>query len=437
MGAFWNSWQLWEKLCFVMGTAIVLVVFAGMIKLAHTHWKLRKYTALAKTKAAQKEEAIQRHPSVVRRKKGNDIPFGVRAIESGIEVDGVWISRSNTPANSNPNSNPASPDLSANNESAAQTAPHSSPFDRTSAVSNVSRLEIPQPAHGYSRPNARSTNSYTRVSGNPFDRPASSDRSSSSPGSPYTEYTPRGRTSYQPRRSSHLRFSNSHATDSAEALATLEGRRLPSKTGSKSSQGSTEYENPDQRISGDSGSSGETHGRIAGQPQGPNRHPNDVLHPVPVKPSATRYNSSDLDSLASHRRSHAAETGQLLPRVRVNDGGGEWTGIQQPAEHRSMVSDRSVSPIGSSIDPFATPQTTPLMTPSQESSRGPPSFEEFVRSTSPQGQYYLGEEGIPLQQQSAEGDRSYGSRPVHRPLEQQRNEQNTAVRKASCFSEAV
>jgi hypothetical protein len=30
----------------------------------------------------------------------NDIPFGIRALESGIEVDGVWISRSNTPVGS-------------------------------------------------------------------------------------------------------------------------------------------------------------------------------------------------------------------------------------------------------------------------------------------------------------------------------------------------
>jgi hypothetical protein len=29
---------------------------------------------------------------------GPSIPFGIRAIESGIEVDGVWISRNNTPA---------------------------------------------------------------------------------------------------------------------------------------------------------------------------------------------------------------------------------------------------------------------------------------------------------------------------------------------------
>ncbi len=30
----------------------------------------------------------------------DDIPFGIRAIQSGIEVDGVWISRSNTPVGS-------------------------------------------------------------------------------------------------------------------------------------------------------------------------------------------------------------------------------------------------------------------------------------------------------------------------------------------------
>jgi hypothetical protein len=34
---------------------------------------------------------------VVENRKGNSIPFGVRALESGIEVDGIWISRSNSP----------------------------------------------------------------------------------------------------------------------------------------------------------------------------------------------------------------------------------------------------------------------------------------------------------------------------------------------------
>ncbi|KAL8938008.1 MAG: hypothetical protein Q9211_003409 [Gyalolechia sp. 1 TL-2023] len=426
MGAFWNSWELWVKLCFVLGTGIVLVIFAGLIKLAHTHWKLRKYTTLANTKAAQKEEALRRNPSAVSRKKGNDIPFGVRAIESGIEVDGVWISRSNTPANSNPNSVPGSPELSANNGNKAQTAPQ------------FPRLEIPPPAvQGHPLPGPRSTSSsYTRVSSNPFDRSIASERSPSSPGSAYAEYLPRGRPSYQPRRSSHLRFSNSHPTNSAEALATLEGRQLESKAGSKSSQ---EYELSEQRVSGESwsGSSGESRGPFAGHPQRTSRHSNGVLHPIPVNSSTTRYHSSDLDSLANHRKSHAAETGQLFPRVRVNDGSGEWAGVQQPTEHPNFFSDRSGSPIGSSNDPFATPQTTPLMTPSQEPSRGPPSFEEFVRSTSPQGQYYMGEEGIPLQHQSVDGDRGFGSGPMQQPFKQQRNDQDMIARKASSFSEAV
>ncbi|KAL8839088.1 MAG: hypothetical protein Q9170_001870 [Blastenia crenularia] len=414
----------------------VLVVFAGLIKLAHTHWKLRKYTALARTRAAQKEEeGLQRVPSAVRRKKGNDVPFGVRAIESGIEVDGVWISRSNTPANSTP----GSPALSADAEPTVQNGPTP---DRASTTSNMSRLEIPQPAHGHPRPNSRSTNStYTRVSGNPFERSVSSERSPSRLVSTYSELPPRGRPSYQPRRSSHLRFSNSHTIDNAEALATLEGRQLASKTGSKSSEGSAEYETSEQRNSDDSwsGSSGDIHRQNAGHPPGTNYRANGLRQPIPVNSSSRRYRSSDLDSLASHRKSHAAETGQLFPRVKATDSTGEWAGVQQPAEHRNFLSGRSSSPIGSSNDPFKTPQGTPMMTPSQESSRGAPSFEEFVRSTSPQGQYFLGEEGIPLQQQSGDtqGGRLYGPETPQQAIRQPRHEHDLTGRKTSSFSEAV
>lgn len=35
-------------------------------------------------------------------RKQSDIPFGVRAIQSGIEVDGIWISRPGTPATDSP-----------------------------------------------------------------------------------------------------------------------------------------------------------------------------------------------------------------------------------------------------------------------------------------------------------------------------------------------
>lgn len=206
-----------------------------MLKVAHNHWKLRKYVSLAKSRAAQRENGLERAPSAGRRRKGNDIPFGVRAIESGIEVDGVWISRSNTPANSSP----GSPALSTTKD--IPTPVHPVPAsDRASTVSSMSRLEIPQAAHGHPRPSpARSSNSsYTRVSGNPFDRSISSERSPSRL-SAYTDYAANSahRPTYQPRRASHLRYSNSHAVDNAQALASLEGRNLASKSGSKSSQG--------------------------------------------------------------------------------------------------------------------------------------------------------------------------------------------------------
>ncbi|KAL8845942.1 MAG: hypothetical protein Q9221_008933, partial [Calogaya cf. arnoldii] len=392
----------------------VAVLFAGVLKVGHNHWKLRKYTRLAKTRAAQRENGLERAPSAGRRKRGNDIPFGVRAIESGIEVDGVWISRSNTPANSIP----GSPALSATKDT--PTPVHPVPAsDRASTVSSMSRLEIPQAAHGHPKPSpARSSNSsYTRVSGNPFDRSVSSDRSPSRFSS-YTDYAPNSahRPTYQPRRASGLRYSeyNSHTVDSAEALASLEGRQLASKTGSKSSQESAEYEVSRQRASGDSWSeSSHSH----------DPRSNGLVQPTAVKPQHGRHRSSHLDSLASHRESHAAETGQLYPRVRVNDTAGEWTAVQELAEHRNFLSEGSVR-----NDPFVTPQVTPLMTPMEEPSRGPPSFEEFIRSTSPQGQYYHGEENIPLQQQAGnmQGVRNTDA-----------YKQDAMGRKASSFSEAV
>ncbi|KAL8785225.1 MAG: hypothetical protein Q9213_003494 [Squamulea squamosa] len=422
-----------------MGVSIVLVLVAGVLKVAHNHWKLRKYTRLAKTRAAQRENGFEHAPTVGRRKKGNDVPFGVRAIESGIEVDGVWISRSNTPANSIP----ASPALSATKESPApvHTVPAS---DRASTVSSMSRLEIPQAAHGNPRPSpARSSNSsYSRVSGNPFDRSIASDRSPSR-FSAYNDHPANGvhRSTYQPRRASHLRYSNSHATDNAEALASLEGRQLASKTGSKSSRESADYEIPGQRASDDSwsGSSGESSRHGAGQSRVSRLAVNGLIQPTAVKAPYARYRSSDLDSLASHRESHAAETGQLLPRVRVNDTAGEWRAVQEPAEHRNFLSEGSTLPTGVRNDPFATPQATPLMTPMEEPSRGPPSFEEFVRSTSPQGQYYPGEESNPWQQQlgNKQSGRSAEAAGVYQPNYAQPSKQDGTGRKASSFSEAV
>ena len=190
------------------------MIAGGSIKLGYSRWRLRKYTAIAATKEAQRKEML--HTESVTRRRAPDIPFGVRAIESGIEVDGVWISRSNTPSTSVP----GSPAFS---ESSEQNSGNAGSSEQPSSTTIVPRLEMPQPALNptSSRPLSSS-----------FDRAVSAEIIPTRPSS--SEFTSRGRPTYQPRRSSHLRFSNSHDNDNSEALAALEGRQ--SATTSRGSQ---------------------------------------------------------------------------------------------------------------------------------------------------------------------------------------------------------
>lgn len=86
----------------VLGCAIVLTIFLGFLKLWYDRSKIRKYSKVEKGKRAATPEMLEAQPvqQVQAEEMKDDIPFGVRAIESGIEVDGVWISRSNTPVGS-------------------------------------------------------------------------------------------------------------------------------------------------------------------------------------------------------------------------------------------------------------------------------------------------------------------------------------------------
>ena len=182
------------------------------MKLTYNKWRLRKYTAIAETKAAFRRE-MQHTASVKRgRSQRQQIPFGVRALESGIEVDGVWISGTNTPSTM-----PGSPNIAAMKPKPARNG-HSP--ETSSSTSEMSRIEIPQPVHGYSGMNHSSGPSYKVPA--QVDRPVSSDRQHTKP--PHADHQSHGRATYQPRRSSQLRFSNSLDAHNSEALATLEGR---------------------------------------------------------------------------------------------------------------------------------------------------------------------------------------------------------------------
>ena len=156
------------------------------------------------------------HSNSVRRGRLKDVPFGVRALERGVEVEGVWNSTVNTPVPSLP----GSPTLSASTMMGnSPQGPSSRRLSTaTSAVSVASYAEPPQ-ASGHGSPSLT------------------------------YEAQPRGRLPYrpphQPRRSSGLRFSSSHDEDNhATTLTALDmrpvsglgnGEHHPTSTSSSSS----------------------------------------------------------------------------------------------------------------------------------------------------------------------------------------------------------
>ena len=146
------------------------------------------------------------------RSQRQKVPFGVRALESGIEVDGVWISGTNTPSTM-----PGSPNIAAMKPQPPQKdyTPEAS-----SSASETSRIEVPQPVHEH--PGTKYSSGISKKVSAPVDRPVSSERQQKKPHP--SEHQSHSRPTYQPRRSSQLRFSNSLDAETSEALAALEGR---------------------------------------------------------------------------------------------------------------------------------------------------------------------------------------------------------------------
>ncbi|OJD18839.1 hypothetical protein AJ78_01172 [Emergomyces pasteurianus Ep9510] len=86
--AFFVDWELWAKMCFVL----VLIYGTGVH--IYNSLRLKKFSAEATTTAA-----AVRSPEKLEMGE-DDIPFGSRAIERGIKIEGIWISNHNTPVGS-------------------------------------------------------------------------------------------------------------------------------------------------------------------------------------------------------------------------------------------------------------------------------------------------------------------------------------------------
>jgi hypothetical protein len=139
----------------------VLTILAGFLKLWYTHHKLRQYEkagpqpisrqksiirslSLRKGPKKQKQKQAAAEKVMVQKQRlidqnGPKVPFGIRALESGVEVDGVWISRNNTPAGSI--REPSSGSLSAYRTLTQQTnnGTETSPFGESGSIREPSQ----------------------------------------------------------------------------------------------------------------------------------------------------------------------------------------------------------------------------------------------------------------------------------------------------------
>lgn len=253
----------------VLGCAIVVTVFLACAKLGHTRWK-----STTPSEKERIEQAVQRQMSE-RRRAGSEVPFGIRAIESGIEVEGVWISRPNSP------------------EGTREPSIASSKWDHGPRKDFIIDIESQKSATNYD-------------SGAALDRAVSAERPSSSrtsrDSSPDFNMSKTARGRHPPL--AYSRYTGNPALQQGSAMGTLEGlEAIYRASGPMQAVGVFDSGMLEERL-GSSGSSNKS---------GTDSESISASAPRLLNSQRTRQQSADLDL---RRLSQAAETGQLTPRTR-------------------------------------------------------------------------------------------------------------------------
>ena len=181
----------------ILGLAILGVFCVGYLKLLWMNRIVKRQEVVDEEKRTRIQE-LRNSGQIVESRRSHDIPFGIRAIQSGITVDGIWISQSSTPIPSelklghlrNGSSDMVAPhDLDNSVEAADGTAPRNMPLSSGHGVQHPSSGELGESSMDL------------------LERPGTSGT----------------RLSYKPRRSSHLRV-GSHGEYDATTLDQLEGK---------------------------------------------------------------------------------------------------------------------------------------------------------------------------------------------------------------------
>ncbi|KAK5168073.1 uncharacterized protein LTR77_006641 [Saxophila tyrrhenica] len=301
---FFSGWEIWEKLVFILACAMVVTVILGSLKLIYAHGRLRKFSAIAEQERV--EQSMQRTMSQrSARPESEVVPFGIRAIESGIQVEGLWISRGNTP------------DPGSENASAASSPVEQSPVKTFNAAVDGQQARSAKADHILSllRPDFREDlQSRSRTSHDEASEAISKPQRSRYPPLSYAKYE------YQP-----------YIACPSQPVRTLEGLDAIHKA--STSLRVDEYNTNSDSSHRSSDSTGDIDSISAYAPalftgQTPS---------APKIPSA-----NDLDLLNSRRVFQAAETGQLTPRGRRpgQSASVDLTGLRGPNRLSTSVEGR-------------------------------------------------------------------------------------------------
>jgi hypothetical protein len=186
----------------VLGLTITLVFVIGYVKLIWSNRLVKRQEMVDEEKRVRINE-LRTSGQIVESQNRHDIPFGIKAIQSGVQVDGIWISQNNTPVGSQLK-------LALNNSSPATTSTLGSQTDHVADFGSAPQLAT--------KKHASSRSEILRD----LDRAIAAQDAADA-----AEYSG-SRSSYRPHQVSHLRY-GSHGEYDQTTLHRLEGTTPPRK----------------------------------------------------------------------------------------------------------------------------------------------------------------------------------------------------------------
>jgi hypothetical protein len=286
----------------VLAVTISVVFVIGLVKLVLVNKVMKKQEIVDEEKRVRIEE-LRKSGQIVESRRSHDIPFGVRAIQSGIQVDGIWISQSNTPATSQ--------------------------LKLSSGGSTPHKISTPEARSGHGSPDIRPMSKQSNQSSRMSEMEVLRRLQQAAAVQEATEMGD-NRASFKPRKASHLRH-GSHGEFDQTTLQQLEGTSTP--------------KNP----------------QVHRPRPSSNRHAEAEAESSAADNELSSGMSSHSDTSLSQNVHTAFEIRDNTP-VKTSSQG-RTTKTQSPVPSKSSnienVSGSKLSPSMPSPDPFQTPLTSP------------------------------------------------------------------------------